>query len=64
MTSGGAVLSAPLIRSKHPEQCGEFVMRDNDGRAVGVMERLGAASGVIWYLLIMVSNQMSTAGTR
>jgi hypothetical protein len=40
------------------------VIRDNDGRAVGVMERLGAASGVIWYLLIMVGNQMSTAGTR
>jgi hypothetical protein len=27
------------------------------------MERLGAASGVLWFLLIMVGNQLSTAGT-
>jgi hypothetical protein len=27
------------------------------------MERLGAASGVLWFLLIMVGNQLSSAGT-
>jgi hypothetical protein len=38
-------------------------MQNNDRRAGGAMERLGAASGVLWFLLIMVGNQMSTAGT-
>jgi len=41
----------------------EYVMRNDDRRAGGAMERLGAASGVLWFLLIMVGNQLSTAGT-
>ena len=38
-------------------------MRDNGRRAGGAMERLGAASGVLWFLLIMIGNEMSTDGT-
>jgi hypothetical protein len=39
-------------------------MRDNGRRAGGAMERLGAASGMLWFLLIMVGNQISTTGTN
>jgi hypothetical protein len=37
-------------------------MRDNDRPTGGAMERLGAGSGLLWFLLIMVGNQMSSAG--
>ena len=37
-------------------------MRDNGRRAARAMERLGAASGVLWFVLIMIGNQMSSAG--
>jgi hypothetical protein len=37
-------------------------MGDKDPRAGRGMERVGAASGLVWFLLIMVGNQMSSAG--
>jgi hypothetical protein len=42
---------------------GESAMRENDPRTERLVERLGAASGVVWFLLIMVGNMMNTAGT-